>query len=145
MAIATSIQDVTSRHSPPGESSKQKACNREIVPCCVECKYNESCCETNVSRDGVRYFTMCQVRRHNNINSAWLLVGDKIYDATEYLHIHPGGKTSILRKAGGAYDCSEDFRFHSKSGRRLWQKFFIGKLRPCAGSPEDRQWWQFWM
>jgi hypothetical protein len=147
MAIAISMQDITSRQPPSGERQKQNTSmplNGDL-PCCVECKYKENCCEETVSCNGVRYYTMCQIRRRNNVNSAWLVVGDKIYDATEYMHMHPGGETSILKKAGGACDCTEDFRFHSRVGRKLWQKYFVGKVKPCAGSPEDRQWWQFWM
>eukprot|EP00541_Cyclophora_tenuis_P017910 CAMPEP_0116575214 /NCGR_PEP_ID=MMETSP0397-20121206/19833_1 /TAXON_ID=216820 /ORGANISM="Cyclophora tenuis, Strain ECT3854" /LENGTH=147 /DNA_ID=CAMNT_0004104081 /DNA_START=28 /DNA_END=468 /DNA_ORIENTATION=+ len=67
-----------------------------------------------------KFFTMCQVRRHCTRDSAWLLVGDTIYDATFYLSRHPGGDKSILRKAGGVCDCSVDFNFHSKHAKQMW-------------------------
>jgi cytochrome b involved in lipid metabolism len=56
---------------------------------------------------------------------------------TEYLRIHPGGKTSILRKAGGAQDCTEDLHFHSKKGQKLWKSYHIGKIRECPASRND--------
>jgi hypothetical protein len=31
------------------------------------------------------FFTMCQIRRHNHVGSAWLVVGDGVYDATQYI------------------------------------------------------------
>jgi hypothetical protein len=90
-------------------------------------------------------YTLCEVRRHCTAESAWLVAGDDIYDATEYLKSdqHPGGQVSILKKAGGAVDCTEDFRFHSRGGRKMWQKYHVGKLVPCK-ELEYRQWWMFW-
>lgn len=78
-----------------------------------------------------KYYTLCQLRRHGNADSAWLLVGDTIYDATEVLTRHPGGVESILRKSGGRCDCTEDFGFHSKKARQIWNKHKVGKLCPC--------------
>lgn len=96
------------------------------------------------------FYTMSQIRRHNHAGSAWLVAGDDIYDATSYLQKHPGGTMSILRKAGGVCDCTEDLQFHSRKGRKLWQQFHIGKVEPCRtttdhdGDDSQRQWWMFW-
>mmetsp|Transcript_20687 Transcript_20687/g.24884 ORF Transcript_20687/g.24884 Transcript_20687/m.24884 type:complete len:188 (+) Transcript_20687:194-757(+) len=82
--------------------------------------------------NGEKFFTMCQLKRHNHVGSAWLLAGDTIYDATDYIRMHPGGEQSILRKSGGGYDCQEDLEFHSKKAQKLWKKYKIGKLRECS-------------
>ena len=120
---------------------------------CVECDCKltslDSGSTASCGSDSVRYYTMCEIRRHNTEESAWLVVGDDIYDATTYVNQHPGGKTSILKKAGGACDCTEDLRFHSKSGRRVWLKYRVGKVKRCP-SPHgnyhsDRCWWMFWL
>lgn len=37
---------------------------------------------------------------------------------------HPGGRRSILRHAGR--DSTEDFDFHSASGRKEWDQYCIG-------------------
>jgi cytochrome b involved in lipid metabolism len=79
-------------------------------------------------------FTICQIRRHNHAGSAWLVVGDGIYDATQYIDNHPGGRESILKKSGGAADCSVDFDFHSRGARRLWRKYKVGTVCNCPGS-----------
>mmetsp|Transcript_19404 Transcript_19404/g.34066 ORF Transcript_19404/g.34066 Transcript_19404/m.34066 type:complete len:181 (+) Transcript_19404:67-609(+) len=76
-------------------------------------------------------YTMCQLRRHNHADSAWILCGDTIYDATSYIRRHPGGLNAILRKTGGAVDCTEDLRFHSKRAQKEWRKFKVGTLRHC--------------
>ena len=81
--------------------------------------------------DDEKYYTSCQLRRHDHAASAWLLVGDTIYDSTEYMAKHPGGMTSILKKSGGKVDCSVDFEFHSKGARKTWRKYKVGKLCPC--------------
>ena len=83
-----------------------------------------------------RTFTVCQLRRHNHANSAWILVGNTIYDATPYIRSHPGGMEAILKKSGGAVDCSEDLRFHSKRAQKEWRKFKVGTLCSC---PCDHQ------
>eukprot|EP00560_Eucampia_antarctica_P009914 CAMPEP_0197831652 /NCGR_PEP_ID=MMETSP1437-20131217/11393_1 /TAXON_ID=49252 ORGANISM="Eucampia antarctica, Strain CCMP1452" /NCGR_SAMPLE_ID=MMETSP1437 /ASSEMBLY_ACC=CAM_ASM_001096 /LENGTH=191 /DNA_ID=CAMNT_0043434663 /DNA_START=133 /DNA_END=705 /DNA_ORIENTATION=+ len=71
-------------------------------------------------QDDIKFFTPCQIRRHCNDTSAWLVGDDTIYDATEYMNIHPGGRLSILRKAGGIKDCSVDIAFHSKKAQKMW-------------------------
>lgn len=91
------------------------------------------------------FYTWCQVRTHNTAESAWLVAGSDIYDATEYLHQHPGGMNSILRRAGGATDCTEDIMFHSRHGQQIWKKYYVGKVKACYGAPDQKQWWQFWV
>jgi len=88
--------------------------------------------------DHSRTYTMCQVRRHNRPDSAWILVGRDIYDATPYIRSHPGGMEAILRKSGGAADCAEDLRFHSKRAQREWRKFRVGTLCSCPRHPCSR-------
>ena len=88
---------------------------------------------SDTSQDNVRTrtYTMCQLRRHNKPSSAWILVGSTIYDATPYIQSHPGGVEAILRKSGGAADCTDDLRFHSKRAQKEWRKFKVGVLVQC--------------
>jgi len=76
-------------------------------------------------------FTMCQIRRHCGRDSAWLLVGNDVYDVTSYVKYHPGGERSILKKCGGVADCTEDMNFHSQKARKIWKKYHIGHLKSC--------------
>jgi cytochrome b involved in lipid metabolism len=116
--------------------SKELAMTRMCSPCAPQ---NEKRC-----------YTMCQVRRHNHIKSAWLVAGKTIYDATPYLSGHPGGLDSILRKAGGAEDCSRDLMFHSALGKRMFKRYEIGEVRACgcsgsrSSNSPDGQWWSLW-
>ena len=109
-------------------------------PKCTACakKPGSSSCDTRsqpfpfVQCDNSdRYYTRCQLRRHCTEDSAWLLCGNTIYDATPFLEIHPGGKQSILRKSGGVCDCSNDMAMHSKTAIKRWRSKKVGKLRKC--------------
>jgi cytochrome b involved in lipid metabolism len=75
-----------------------------------------------------RYYTLNEVRTHNTMESAWVLVGDTIYDVTSYVSDHPGGTASILNKCGGIVDCTRDFDFHSKRARKEWKRHKVGIL-----------------
>ena len=146
MAITTTIQRVADARQSESILSKEhsygaaktRPLHLSLVPSSdtMSC---ESC--------SPRYYSMYEISRHNTEESAWLVAGDEIYDATFYLNQHPGGRTSILRKAGGACDCTEDFEFHSKKGRKLWQKYKIGMVKRYPGQEGyvDRQWWMFWI
>ena len=106
--------------------------NEHCVACTSKPLENVTPCSMFLSRgDDENYYTLCQIRRHDHAQSAWLLVGDTIYDATQYISKHPGGQMSILKKSGGKADCSVDFDFHSPGARRLWRKHRVGKLCPC--------------
>ncbi len=108
-------------------------------------KTRQHCCFVEQPMEEHEY-TMCQIRRHGHEASAWLVAGDWIYDATQYILRHPGGSSSILKKSGGATDCTEDFHFHSKVGQRLWEKYKVGRVKPCPSHVQhtERQWWKFW-
>lgn len=90
------------------------------------------CCN-NKHNNVERFFTPCQIRRHNTRSSAWIIVGSVVYDATSYLKHHPGGIQSILKKSGYAADCTEDMAFHSHRARKLLKRFRIGVVKPCPG------------
>mmetsp|Transcript_25734 Transcript_25734/g.70774 ORF Transcript_25734/g.70774 Transcript_25734/m.70774 type:complete len:169 (-) Transcript_25734:686-1192(-) len=101
------------------------------------------------SEDSFRlyYYTRAEIERHNTEASAWIVAGDDIYDVTDYVEHHPGGKYSIMKKAGGKVDCTRDLLFHSKSGQKYWKQFLIGKVTKVAsknGHAVEKEWWKFW-
>lgn len=94
-------------------------------------------------------YTRCQVRRHNHEGSAWIVAGENIYDVTESMHHHPGGTECLLRRAGGARDCTRDFEFHSARAMKQVNRLLVGKLRPCPCEvsqtvSRSKDWWVFW-
>lgn len=90
-------------------------------------------CNDNDDDIPTRTYTPCQVRRHNHEASAWLVCGTDIYDATPFLESHPGGKSSMLRRAGGVADCTEDMKMHSRAAVRMWKGSRIGTVCACPG------------
>jgi len=65
-----------------------------------------------------------EISQHNNMDSCWLIVKNRVYDITPFLNTHPIDSNVILKKGGT--DVSLDYRFHSKKTRKLWKKYFIG-------------------
>lgn len=93
------------------------------------------------------YYTRSEIKRHDTERSAWIVAGDDIYDVTDYVEHHPGGKYSIMKKIGGVVDCTQDMMFHSKSGQKYWKQFLIGKVTKIPsknGHPVEKEWWKFW-
>ena len=56
-----------------------------------------------------------------------IFVKKAVYDVTEFIEKHPGGSNALLNKIGE--DCTVDFNYHSKNGRKLWDKYKIGYLQ----------------
>ena len=77
----------------------------------------------------IKLYTKQQVSRHNNKNSAWTIIDNKVYNITNLVNNfrHPGG--NIIEMAMGK-DITEIFNSigHSNFSRNLLQKFYIGNL-----------------
>ncbi|KAG8858603.1 Cytochrome b2, mitochondrial precursor [Serendipita sp. 411] len=41
-----------------------------------------------------------EVKRHNTAESCWVIINGIVYDVTEFLDVHPGGRHVILKAAG---------------------------------------------
>jgi cytochrome b involved in lipid metabolism len=96
----------------------------------------------------LHYYTRFEISCHNTEASAWIVAGENIYDVTDYVEHHPGGKSSLMKKIGGTVDCTKDFMFHSKSGQNHWKQYLIGKITKVPsknGQIVEKEWWKlFW-
>lgn len=78
---------------------------------------------------------MSEVEKHNDMNSCWFVVNNKVYDGTPYLHDHPGGPSSMLLVAGD--EASEDFdAVHSLKAWKQLEDYYMGPLR--VGGEEEK-------
>lgn len=78
------------------------------------------------------YFSWQDIRQHNTKDDCWLVVKGGVYDVTEFLHLHPAGENTILRKAGT--DVTTDYGFHSSNAKAIWQKLRIGTVEGHSAS-----------
>mmetsp|Transcript_17726 Transcript_17726/g.35377 ORF Transcript_17726/g.35377 Transcript_17726/m.35377 type:complete len:219 (+) Transcript_17726:263-919(+) len=134
---------------PSRESSVSEFCDARLneTPCDA-CPFCNDTCTNSACRDcrlkcvndpflsvsaKDRCISCCELRRHDNINSAWLLIDKNIYDVTDYIEKHPGGRKSILKYSGGVKNCREDMNFHSKSAIKMLKAYKIGKISVCPG------------
>ena len=72
-------------------------------------------------------YTIYEVRKHNNQNDCWIIVGKFVYDVTTFLNRHPGSKKAILRHAGEI--CDHHLNFHSQKARDMLMEYKIGKIQ----------------
>lgn len=86
------------------------------------------------TEDGVKYYTLEDIRVHNMSNDTWLIIHDKVYDITTFLEEHPGGEEVLLEQAGA--DATESFEDvgHSTDAREMLEQYYIGELHM-----DDRQ------
>lgn len=78
-----------------------------------------------------------EVAAHCTPQSLWIVAGKSVYDVTGILHTHPGGPSALLRRGGGVRDCSEDFMFHSRQGRKEIDALKIGELAPSSAQMNE--------
>merc|ERR550514_2159993 len=81
-------------------------------------------------------FTVEEVAKHNNKESCWVILDDKVLDVTEFLKDHPGGELAILTFAGK--DASEEFNMVHPPDviqKYLPKEKVLGMIGTGAGAP----------
>ncbi|GJQ83587.1 cytb5 [Trypoxylus dichotomus] len=76
----------------------------------------------------VKKYNWKDIKNHNSESSAWIVIHNNVYDVTQYLIQHPGGKEILLENAGT--DCTEMFESvqHSKKARNELAELKIGEV-----------------
>ncbi|PNW71558.1 hypothetical protein CHLRE_16g659300v5 [Chlamydomonas reinhardtii] len=81
------------------------------------------------------------LQQHASSSSCWIVITRdgqrRVYDVTNYLEHHPGGKAVIANLAGRDATREYDNTGHSKAAQRLLDRYFIGLLEPGAPLPES--------
>jgi cytochrome b involved in lipid metabolism len=74
-----------------------------------------------------KLITSDEVAQHNTESSIWIIVHDKVYDVTNFLNEHPGGKKVLLKVAGT--DATQQFdNFHALSVLEKHSQLQIGEV-----------------
>lgn len=76
-----------------------------------------------------KVFSLMEVSLHTDMSSCWIVIRDKVYDVTNFLDEHPGGREIILEHAG--MDATTVFQdiSHSIEAQKILSKYQIGELR----------------
>lgn len=74
-------------------------------------------------------FTLKQVSEHNAETDCWVAINNRVFNITNWLAKHPGGKSVLFNFAGT--DCSDEFRiFHYTPNYKMLNTFCVGTLHP---------------
>ncbi|RMX60785.1 hypothetical protein pdam_00025231 [Pocillopora damicornis] len=75
-----------------------------------------------------KIFSLMEVSFHTDMSSCWVVIHDKVYDVTNFLDEHPGGREIILEHAG--MDATTVFQDigHSFEALKVLSKYQIGEL-----------------
>eukprot|EP00126_Sphaerothecum_destruens_P015265 Sdes_comp9203_c0_seq1m682 len=75
---------------------------------------------------------LAEVKKHNSLNDAWVIVDGYVYNVTKFLPLHPGGADIMSEYLGE--DCSDilrdfDFHVHSKAAFQMLAPYLVGPLQ----------------
>ena len=79
---------------------------------------------------GTKSFTKAEVAAKNKASDCWTIIGNKVYDLTNWVSRHPGGSSAIASMCG--IDGTSRFKNqHGMSGRPNAEldRFYIGDLK----------------
>ena len=78
-----------------------------------------------------KYYTEEEVNNHNTPNDAWVTYKNKVYNITNFIDAHPGGKEQILMGVGGPIDIYWNIykQHQTKYVFDLLKKYEIGELK----------------
>ena len=75
-------------------------------------------------------FSLAEIKKHgSDADTKWVTKGNRVYDITEWIPVHPGGEV-ILKAAGGSIDRYWDiFSIHQKKDvYDILESYFIGEI-----------------
>lgn len=81
----------------------------------------------------LKTFTMTEVEKHNNKNDCWLVIDEKVYNVTNYIGSHPGGKVMANfcgQEATAAFNTKgKKGEAHKPVAYEVLKSLYIGNLK----------------
>ncbi|KAF2202804.1 cytochrome b5 [Delitschia confertaspora ATCC 74209] len=83
-------------------------------------------------------YTYSEVSEHATKKDCFIVVHDKVYNASSFVDEHPGGE-EVLLDVGGQ-DATEAFEDvgHSDEAREILEGLLVGKLKRMEGDPKPK-------
>lgn len=77
----------------------------------------------------IKYYTKDEVSLHNSESDCWLIIKNKVYNITDYLEKHRGGKRLLLHCGGK--DATKEFydMNHTKNAKNILDNYYIGHIK----------------
>ncbi|XP_049278345.1 cytochrome b5-like isoform X2 [Anopheles funestus] len=92
----------------------------------------------------LKQYSLAEVSQHNKPEDVWMVIHDKVYDVTKFLHEHPGGEEVLIEWAGKEATAEFDDVGHSSDAKEQMKQFLVGELieadrkkKSSAGSVTD--------
>ncbi|MBW0542134.1 hypothetical protein O181_081849 [Austropuccinia psidii MF-1] len=77
------------------------------------------------------FLSLKEIQQHSNSRSCWVIIHDQVYDLTDFLPHHPGGKSIILKYAGSdASQAYEPFHPPGTIEEYLPKQYHLGEVDP---------------
>ncbi|KAJ3319034.1 hypothetical protein HDV06_006718 [Boothiomyces sp. JEL0866] len=76
----------------------------------------------------VSYSTQ-EIAKHCHAHSAWIIIGDGVYDISKFLNDHPGGEQVLFEVLGKNATSHFEEIGHSNDARKMLLTFRIGRLQ----------------
>tara|TARA_Y100000816_G_C26004788_1_gene525097 strand:- start:84 stop:332 length:249 start_codon:yes stop_codon:yes gene_type:complete len=76
----------------------------------------------------MKFYSIEEISKHNTENECWVIIKNEVYNVTDFLDEHPGGKKAIMLYAGK--DATEEYEMiHNPSIIKKYGKdYHIGRL-----------------
>ncbi|XP_053660847.1 cytochrome b5 [Anopheles marshallii] len=88
----------------------------------------------------LKQYSLAEVAQHNKPTDLWMVIHEKVYDVTKFLHEHPGGEEVLIEWAGKEATAEFDDVGHSTDAKEQMKQFLVGELieadrkkKPSAG------------
>jgi cytochrome b involved in lipid metabolism len=63
------------------------------------------------------------------VGDCWIVIGENVYDVSEFMLKHPGGRWIILEKGGKDATAAFEHTIHSEVAIEKMHELYIGKLK----------------
>jgi cytochrome b involved in lipid metabolism len=74
----------------------------------------------------MKYYSQYDISNMRKNNRIILIRKNTVYDVTNFIKDHPGGKNSIIKNH--YKDNQINYNYHSNQAKKLWEKYKIGYL-----------------